>query len=182
MMTIKRFLEMCEEAELLGPSLSRHQAKLVFVHSLEIAPDGGALRKPLLARGPEFHEAILRLTHKYQLTKEDAQLGADGRTSLRKSCKLQTSADKFSNAGMAARAQADVHAAVAGNVVTNDASEEEAAILEKLPLVCGKLLALTAWNMSESPRVAPTPSSRGVPPTPSSRGAVTPAVPFGPLG
>ena len=182
MMTIKRFLEMCEEAELIGPSLSRHQAKLVFVHSLEIAPDGGALRKPLLARGPEFHEAILRLTHKYQLTKEDAQLGADGRTSLRKSCKLQTSADKFSNAGMAARAQADVHAAVAGNVVTNDASEEEAAILEKLPLVCGKLLALTAWNMSESPRVAPTPSSRGVPPTPSSRAAVTPAVPFGPLG
>jgi hypothetical protein len=61
-------------------------------------------------------------------------------------------------------------------------AEEEAAILEKLPLVCGKLLALTAWNMSESPRVAPTPSSRGVPPTPSSRGAVTPAVPFGPLG
>jgi signal transduction histidine kinase len=167
----------------VGLNLAR-QIAVAHGGTLEVhdAPDGGALRKPLLARGPEFHEAILRLTHKYQLTKEDAQLGADGRTSLRKSCKLQTSADKFSNAGMAARAQADVHAAVAGNVVTNDASEEEAAILEKLPLVCGKLLALTAWNMSESPRVAPTPSSRGVPPTPSSRGAVTPAVPFGPLG
>ena len=111
------------------------------MHSLELTADGTAVRKPLLSRGAEFHEAILRLTRAYDP-------GSGGVGALM-TPKRNRPLPRLSNAGMAATAQAAVSAAIQARTSstprevdeTGEVGDEEAALLEKLPVVCGKLLA-----------------------------------------
>ena len=163
-LSLTRFHEMCQDAGLIGSSLSRHQAKMAFVHSLVITPDSQGPRRPLLSRGDEFHEAIARLVlawnpqgaGSWQYQMDPLRLGpaaaeASGgkpRTSVRQA----KPGTLGSAAGMAASASQTVSEAVDRLVEDETTTFEEGTLLSKLPAVCGKLIALTM----NTPRYHPT--------------------------
>jgi len=152
LLDLKRFQEMCAEAELIGPCLSRAAVKNAFVYSLELNTDETGVSRPMLAKGAEFAEAVLRLTGAY-----DPSLAPRGPLSPPKSTpgKFRKALPSASNAGMAASAEAAVVAAMEGSEEGHEeeATDKEADLLEKLPVVCGKLLALVH---TATPRQAPT--------------------------
>ena len=69
-LSLKTFLDMCSQSELIGGALSNMQVKATFVNSLKISIDAEDSRKPLLNKG-EFMEAVLRLAYAYDLSKDD---------------------------------------------------------------------------------------------------------------
>ena len=62
---IRQFYDMCSDARLAGADLSRNAIKQAFVNSLPFSDDTAADRKPLLRRGAEFDEALVRLARAY---------------------------------------------------------------------------------------------------------------------
>lgn len=85
--SLKAFLEMCQDAQLVGSQLSHVNVKTAFVNSLSLAADTDAARKPLLDRA-EFVEAVIRMAHKYkpetdQLPLEDSTRGDGARASVK---------------------------------------------------------------------------------------------------
>ena len=155
---------MCQDATLIGSQLSRHQVKLAFVNSLPLTAETATTRKPLLQAGAEFHEALLRLARAFVLEKKD-----EGRQRLSRAAPV---ASQGSDADAVDAAEEKLRARIAelrGRANTSGAEEEEggdgsgsssaqeaaadperdleAELLEKLPVVCGKLLALSAeWR------------------------------------
>ena len=128
------FLELTDGAKLIGGQLSRVQVKTIFVSSLELTAESAGNRRPLLTRA-EFDEALLRLCLIFEPSKEElmAAAGTPGPRTL---------ASLFDQDGDA-RAR-DFAQTVAGKVASKPSSSEDmvGTILERLPLVCGRLLAI----------------------------------------
>uniref|UniRef100_A0A7S2H1K7 Uncharacterized protein n=1 Tax=Haptolina brevifila TaxID=156173 RepID=A0A7S2H1K7_9EUKA len=145
----KRFTEMCQEAELVGPSLSLYAVKNAFVYSLEINAEETGHRVPLLRRGPEFAEAVLRLTAAYdpKLADRGPLVAPKHKKPLPSGCRL-SSANAAAEAGESAGESIAI--AFAATEFEEEATEEEQELLDKLPLVCGKLLALNSINIPDS--------------------------------
>ena len=163
--TLRNFLEMCQEASLVGAQLSHVTVKNVFVHSLQINVDAEVARKPLLNRD-EFVEALCRLAFNFDASK-DPELKASVSTAAAGtplSKRISTRAPAANPRISAAHVAADVSSAIHGGLSTPlkgggpsddgggaDAaggSEMEEALLANLPLVCGKLLALLEHHVT----------------------------------
>ena len=69
-MALHRFEDMVRDAELFGVALSHVQARRAFASSMRIAKG----RKPLLHKGDEFYEAVLRLCLAFHNSKEPLAL------------------------------------------------------------------------------------------------------------
>ena len=59
-LSLRRFLDLCTDARLIGAPLSRAAARRAFVFSLRLSANSDAARRPLLTR-VEFEEALVRL-------------------------------------------------------------------------------------------------------------------------
>lgn len=153
---LRSFLAMCEEAQLIGVQaagrqLSRLQVKTVFLSALEITASSSYRRRPLLTRS-EFDEALLRLAYHYEATDDTgptsraARRNSSGGTPLA-ARPLQGHAvlpqDGDKRAAVFAK---EVGTEIAAKVAQADAQQQhsplEEAILAKLPLIVGRLLAM----------------------------------------
>ena len=133
--TLSQFLELLEGAQLIGGKLSRMRVKTIFISSLELTAESADTRRPLLSRA-EFDEALLRICFAFEPSKEEL-LAAAGTPGPR------TLASLFDQDGDA-RAR-EFAQNVAGKVAPKPASSAEdmvGVILERLPLVFGRLLAI----------------------------------------
>ena len=168
--SLRSFLEVCQEGGVVGSQLSHVQMKNAFVHSLQITAETQASRKPLLERG-EFYEAILRIVHKYDASHETSALPgigpAKGARAARKAAEAAKSpinaagqlgqkmlhkltprkapskvSDGPGSAEAAGTLALPTAATPAVGTPRNEMSEFESTIMDKLPLVCGKLLAV----------------------------------------
>lgn len=148
---LRSFLAMCEEAQLIGVQaagrqLSRLQVKTVFLSALEITASSSYRRRPLLTRS-EFDEALLRLAYLYEAT--DAT-GLPSRATrgtplaarpLQGHAVLPQDGDKRA-AVFAKEVGTEITAKVAQANAQQQRSLLEEAILAKLPLIVGRLLAM----------------------------------------
>ena len=173
--SLKRFMEMVGEARLVGRQLSRQQAKSAFVNSLQIAAESAASRKPLLRAGPEFHEALVRLAHEYSAG-EGGGGGVFGMVRTPKRTRAPPSLRRNSTAAEVERGASSIAEAISSSVGASAefATDVEAQVLAKLPLICGRLLA-GATTTTPPMKADRTPirgrgPTRGQPP----RGALTP--------
>jgi hypothetical protein len=143
-LSLKRFLDMCQDAQLIGTQLSRYQVKMAFVNSLPFSADASDVRKPLLAKGAEFEEAFMRIVHVYSTP---ALMGSELLTPMGQisegSPQKSFSAPQFA-ASVSALMKQSVSAAIADASPAD--AEMEAAIIKKLPIVLGKLLATLSLN------------------------------------
>jgi len=130
---IRQFYDMCSDARLAGADLSRNAIKQAFVNSLPFSDDTAADRKPLLRRGAEFDEALVRLARAY--TGKPLSASAVKRGVKR--------GGTFTDAKAAERAGHALYTAIESQVGAQDELPVglEAELLGKLPVVCGKLLA-----------------------------------------
>jgi Ca2+-binding EF-hand superfamily protein len=130
---IRQFYDMCSDARLAGADLSRNAIKQAFVNSLPFSDDTAADRKPLLRRGVEFDEALVRLARAY--TGKPLSASAVKRGVKR--------GGTFTDAKAAERAGHALYTAIESQVGAQDELPVglEAELLGKLPVVCGKLLA-----------------------------------------
>ena len=139
-MSLKRFIAMAQEVGLVGSSLSFLQLKEAFVSSL---PHGAS--EALLLSGPRFHEAILRLARAYEpitgalrplggrsLLASVRPVGRDGLAELR---------TELQNLGW-------------------DLWDFEKLLLERLPIVCAKLVASLPITASELDQGSPPSASK----------------------
>ena len=171
-LALKAFLDMCQESDLVGHSLSHVNVKTCFVNSLNIAADSDVARKPLLDRS-EFAEAVLRLAFKYNLNAEppaaEGAAAEDGPTPRKGGRAVRKALESLAKPAKghkdaAVKLAAKVEAKLSPRIVPVNAPAEagegggasslaegggassladfEAAIVEKLPTVCGKLLSL----------------------------------------
>jgi hypothetical protein len=148
-LSLKRFLDMCQDAALIGSQLSRNSVKMAFVNSLKFSADAAAVRQPLLSGGGEFEEALMRLAHAYVAAGDGA--GASTLTEPVGNPKKGRAQNRFSNFSAVSAAVSTVSAAVkftmsarrGGEADSTDAdiAQLEEALLSKLPVVLGKLLA-----------------------------------------
>ena len=167
--SLKSFLSMCEDAQLIGAQaigrqLSRVQIKTIFLSSLDITGASAYSRRPLLSRS-EFDEALLRLTYSYDASADmvnaaqhgrhhdEPRSATDGTTSAGSSVMSLTPTVHRGLQGRSvlgpdgdARAVKFAHSIAGkltprGGIQEADRSEVEAAIMAKLPLVCGRLRA-----------------------------------------
>ena len=154
-LSLKRFLDLCQDASLIGTQLSRNAVKTAFVHSLQFSADTAAVRKPLLTRGDEFDEALIRLAYAYEAPSGGVEFASPiGNTRKGKA------QNRFSTLSVASAAASSVSAAVKGAIGSRrdappeagsadaEAAEIEAEVLAKLPLVLGKLIAVLADDAS----------------------------------
>ena len=62
-LSLEHFLELCQEAQLIGGQLSRMQVKMIFISSLEISPDSAGARalhsSPRVLLPPTAHLSLL---------------------------------------------------------------------------------------------------------------------------
>ena len=130
---IRQFYDLCSDARLAGADLSRNAIKQAFVNSLPFSDDTAADRKPLLRRGAEFDEALVRLARAY--TGKPLSASAVKRGVKR--------GGTFTDAKAAERAGHALYTAIESQVGAQDELPAglEAELLGKLPVVCGKLLA-----------------------------------------
>ena len=160
-LSLKTFLDMCSQSELIGGALSNMQVKATFVNSLKISIDAEDSRKPLLNKG-EFMEAVLRLAYAYDLSKDDpspsnratgvARGGRAKRAAAESASERAKKDPAVAYTGLIKEAVDGVTprggaAAAAGETV---AEQVESAILLKLPTVCGKLLALLEEKVKQT--------------------------------
>lgn len=128
------------------------QVKSIFVNSLQIAADPlEAGRRPLLNRD-EFHEAVCRIAYRYDAAKDaETRSGAfsvgapANRRAARKAEMRKAEARPVCATAVTDVASAHVSALkdkLEGASDVELQNELEAAILETLPLIGGKLLAL----------------------------------------
>ena len=144
--SLRNFLEMCQEASLVGAQLSHVQVKTVFVNSLQISTDADAARKPLLNRN-EFQEAICRIAYRYDASKDPDLGGGSGspagkkkpRTSLRK---VGGSSNTAAHVASTIKEQISLTPRKGEGGEEAEHSEMELGVVANLPIVCGKLLAL----------------------------------------
>lgn len=133
--SLKSFLEACAEAGLTGSQLSHVQVKTAFVNSLQISAESAASRRPLLERS-EFIEAVFRLAFAYDDSRDQAEAFKSGRKAARKAALRAQVRDPSAMLAAAVKSKLEP----AGS--DDPPNELEATILQKLPAVCGKLLAL----------------------------------------
>jgi hypothetical protein len=149
--SLKSFVELCDMAELIGPSLSRVSVKAIFLASLELTAESARGRRPLLSRG-ELDEALLRLCLAYEPSKVEhsAMAGTGGRHTPAKS--------KLGKAGQArvaelAQSVAGLRPTDAERESDEQAHEREAlegTIYDRLPIVCGRLFGSFEENYKTS--------------------------------
>ena len=132
----------------------RAQVKMAFVNALQFSADTSAVRKPLLSRGAEFEEALVRLTANYDHP-TPAGGGLDAPIGTPKRGRAQ---NRFSTMSLTSAAASSISAAVkqtlstvrtarekggeAAPIAEADVAALEEAVLSKLPTVVGKLLAV----------------------------------------
>ena len=148
-MSLKRFLEMCTDAELIGSQLSRNQAMMAFVNSLQFSADE-VTRAPLLSRDTEFDEALVRLAWAH-----GGSPTGPGKKSLMEAIgtpKGNRKHNRFSTLVAVNTAASTISQAVRNTISTKrgegegavdaETSEMESAVLARLPELLGRLLAL----------------------------------------
>lgn len=158
-LSLKTFLDMCTQSELIGGSLSNMQVKSVFVNSLQISIDSDDGRKPLLQKH-EFFESILRLAYVYDLSKEDpspsqrATGASRGARAKRAAGEAEQRAKRDPSVAYSGLVKGAVDGVTprGGDVAAGETMAEatEAAILQKMPTVCGKLLALLEEKVKQT--------------------------------
>ena len=163
--SLQHFLELAQEAQLIGGALSRMQAKTVFISALEISAESAGGRRPLLTRA-EFGEALLRLCYAYEPT-PDELLQSSGTPGTRQR-RSTLAGDGGARANLFAQGVAGkvtpqtstpqhtprhtprhTPSAARGEAAFSPATMED-VILERLPLVMGRLLAVFEQQYSAS--------------------------------
>ena len=137
--SLRDFVELCDEAQLIGGSLSRMQVKSIFIYSLEITAESANDRRPLLSRS-EFDEALLRICMAFEPPPEELKALA-GTPGLRRRASIfdqdgDERATKFAQ-------ELSVKVATPRNSTPRGTPGSiELTILERLPVVCGRMLAI----------------------------------------
>ena len=158
-LSLRQFFAMLDDADLVGPHLSRHKAKLAFVNSIQINAETAAVRKPLLKPGFEFEEALMRLARAYTAPTE-----AGGGTLDPLATVTRKPLPRHSDAAVTAASAEVVRTTIRKRINRSgvegevEATDVEVHLLQMLPLVCGKLLALAAPtrpNSQATPRASP---------------------------
>ena len=162
-LSLRQFFAMLDDADLVGPHLSRHKAKLAFVNSIQINAETAAVRKPLLKPGFEFEEALMRLARAYSAPTE-----AGGGTLDPLATVTRKPLPRHSDAAVTAASAEVVRTTIRKRINRSgvegevEATDVEVHLLQMLPLVCGKLLALAAPTRPSS-QATPRASPRTVP-------------------
>ena len=145
--SLKAFLDLCQDADLVGQQLSHLNVKTAFVNSLSLGDDA---RKPLLDRA-EFTEAVVRMAYLYKADTDDAEGGRAARKAVEQAAKpakgREDAAVKLTESVKKKMPVTDSPRTTppAGDWNASDANQrgdDEAKILESLPVVCGKLLSV----------------------------------------
>ena len=118
LLSVKRVVYACarQDAELIGSKLSRNAIKMAFVNSLQFAAESAAVRKPLLSRGMEFEEALIRLAWAYDAPSGGGGGGISGSDGLQAPIgvpKAGRKQNRFSTLSAASAAAASISATVA---------------------------------------------------------------------
>ena len=126
------------------PVWTFESVKNTFVSSLQIAADSDAARKPLLEK-PEFFEALLRLAYVYDSTRDEEKgsaRGGGGRGKKKAEGAAFNPRVAAESLTAAVKSKLGVDGTPRADGADGEVSEIEATIIEKLPTVTGKLLAL----------------------------------------
>jgi len=124
-MALHRFEDMIRDADLFGDALSHMQVKRCFASSMRMA-SGDRPKTPLLMKGDEFNESILRICLAFQQNPSKA--------------KAQLPDINEEHKKMPAYARISMVAATKG------ASSLESGVVKNLPSVTSKLRALTEYE------------------------------------